>query len=65
MVVIVCVDKTISMWLLSKTISGVDCIYYSYDKYENVTIVIMYYPLIGCSCGKCVLFKCKYCSNCL
>ena len=61
MVVIVCVDKTISMWLLSKGISGVDCIYYNYDKYENVTIVIMYYPLIGWSYGKCVLFKCKYC----
>ena len=65
MMVIVCVDKTISMWLLSNRISGVDCIYYSYDKYETVTIVIMCYPLIGWLYGKCVLFKCKYCSNCL
>ena len=62
--VIICVDETISMWLLPKKIPGVDCIYYSYDKYENVTIVIMYYPLIEWFCGKAVLFKCKYCSNC-
>ena len=47
------------MWLLSKRISGVDCIYYNYDKYENVTIVIMYYPLIGWTYGKSVILNIK------